>query len=84
MTYFELAILRQIARGPVWAQSVRNVKPVVVRLIAAGLVVRVAPWPGQCKNMLALTDAGRAAWAVHAPKARLAAQDYRHAYPARK
>lgn len=50
------AILRSLRAGPAWARSFQYVKPALERLIAEGLVQRVAP-PGQrARNMVALVE----------------------------
>lgn len=60
MTDLELAVLRFVATGPVWARSLqaRGAKPLYARLIDEGLVERLAPAPKRPRNMLGLTDAG--------------------------
>lgn len=52
----EQLILRKLAAGPCWARSFHTAKPVVDRLVARGLVRRVAPEGKRQKNMLALVE----------------------------
>jgi hypothetical protein len=56
----EQLILRKLAAGPCWARSFHTAKPVVDRLVARGLVRRVAPEGKRQKNMLALVEVGDA------------------------
>ena len=56
----EQLILRKLASGPKWSQSFHNVKPVVNRLVARGLVRRVAPEGKKQRNMLELVEVGDA------------------------
>jgi len=52
----EHLILRKLAKGPQWARSFHAAKPVVDRLVARGLVRRVAPEGKKQRNMLELVE----------------------------
>ena len=52
----ESLILRKLANGPQWARSFHTVKPVVDRLVARGLVRRIAPEGKMQRNMLELVE----------------------------
>ena len=56
----ERFILRKLAKGPQWARSFHTAKPVVDRLVARGLVRRVAPEGKKQRNMLELVEVGDA------------------------
>ena len=58
MREIELLALRKLRKGPVWAQSLKGIKPVLARLLDQGLVCRVKPEGGRSANMFALTDKG--------------------------
>jgi hypothetical protein len=54
VTDIEKLVLEKLAKGPVWARSLGNVKPIVDRLVSAGLAERCAPPNGKGKNMVRL------------------------------
>lgn len=59
-------ILESLQNGPRWARSFQWVKPLVADLADKGLVERCRPPLGAARNMVRLTEAGRAALDRHA------------------
>ena len=55
MRPIEQLILAKLRNGPVYAQSLRNAKPVVASLVARGIIRRVAS-PSGHKNMLEIVN----------------------------
>jgi hypothetical protein len=54
-------VLRRMSDGPVWMRSFQPVKQTVHGLINQGYLERVAPPMGRARNMVCLSDKGRAA-----------------------
>lgn len=53
-----LSIMRKLARGPAWARSFQQVKPLVQALVNSGYVERCAPEGSRTRNMIQLTEKG--------------------------
>ena len=56
----EQLVRRKLARGPLYLRSFQQVKPIVERMIVRGEIKRVAPVGQRAKNMVELTEQGRA------------------------
>lgn len=54
MDAIEKMIIAKLKRGPLYARTFHLAKPVVNRLVARGIVKRIAPPGSKSKNMLAL------------------------------
>ena len=61
MTPIELIIAKKLAAGPAWKRSFHAAKPAVDRMISRGDIEAVESPGGAARNMIALTDQGRAA-----------------------
>lgn len=56
----ERMVLRRLRDGPAWIRSLGLFKYAANRLVDRGLVERVRPLGRRARNMMALTDTGRA------------------------